>query len=207
MRLVSVDPTKSKRGGINYIITFDDGVSSELLGDTVLHFHLHAGDEFTSEQWSEICLYDEEQQIVAKIIDWISRRARSEGELRTRLLTSGYQKCAVDRALSRLKDHGYLDDRQFAVKFVRALIKKKPVGEHRLRAELTKKGITGNDLETALEEVRDKQEELARQAAIKKMKILRKTDPLKRKTQLWRFLEQRGFSADIIHKVLNEMFS
>lgn len=202
MRLISVEPSKGKE--IRYLVTAEEGLQRLLLGETVLRYHLQSGTDMDEKQWREICLYDDEQRMVSKGIDLLSRRERSESELRNRFAKAGYLSEAIDRAIERLKDHGHLNDSRFARRYAGALMKKKAIGEYRLRSELAKKGITGELLESVVAELLPEQENKAHEAAIKKIKTIRDADPEKRKARLWRFLEQRGFASDIIRKVLED---
>lgn len=204
MRITSIDIVKSKnRGQVRYQALFESGESIDLLADTVLFFQLHAGDELSEEQWNSIRIHDEEKTIIQQSIGLIARRIRSGKELRDRFIRKGFSETAVDGAIEHLSKHGYLDDSHFALLFAKQLLKKKPVGEIKLRYELRKKGINDSLMERILSELMDDQEELAKQAAQKKLKTIKSEDTEIIRQKLWRFLEQRGFTSEIIRKTID----
>lgn len=206
MQITSLDVVKQKnRKTAFYEIITDDDRQLTVQADTAVYFNLHTGDELTEEQWSSIMLYDEEKSIIQISIDLISRRLRSEKELRDRFTRKGFSGTAVDNAIVHLRDHGYLDDKHFAMLFAKQIMKKKPVGEIKLRYELRKKGISETVTERILSEMFENQAELAKQAALKKLKTMKSGDTDIIRHKLWRFLEQRGFTGEIIRTTVDSV--
>ena len=76
-------------------------------------------------------------------------RAHSRLELRRKLVRRGYEADAVDGALVRLSDLGYLDDRSFAEGHVRR--RSASLGPLALSAELAARGIDRQAADAALD--------------------------------------------------------
>ncbi len=207
MRIESIEILKQKnRRTALYQIRSDDGREKIIQADTIVYFNLHTGDELTEAQWPSIVLYDEEKTIVQISLDLISRRLRSEKELHDRFRQKGFQDQAIVNAISHLRNNGYLNDNHFALLFAKQLIKKKPVGEMKIRFELKNKGIADTEIERIIDELSEQQNDMALHAALKKMNTIKNDDPNIIKQKLWRFLQQRGFSGEAIRKTIEKMF-
>lgn len=125
----------------------------------------------------------------------------------------------IERVIQKLLNLKYLNDAAFAKNFIDAEIRRKPQSLRIIKQKLLHKGIksdlvedaicarrgSGND-ETGDNEVEsgDLELDMARAAAIKKIKTLRAQTPLKQKEKLYRFLAARGFTSSTIFKVLRE---
>lgn len=72
-------------------------------------------------------------------------RERGTAELRRRLADDGYPPEAVEDALNRAVDLGFLDDERFADALARGLVNSRKLGRKRVRGELAAKGV-GDEL-------------------------------------------------------------
>lgn len=79
----------------------------------------------------------------------LARRAHSRAELRRKLGRRGYGDDEVDGAISRLAEHGYLDDAEFAAAHVRRRSASR--GPLALAAELAARGVDRRAAGAALE--------------------------------------------------------
>ena len=86
----------------------------------------------------------------ARAIGLLARRAHSRSELRRKLRMKGYEVEAVEAAIARLAELGYLDDQAFA----RELVRRRGAlrGPLALSAELAAKGVDRADVEAAVAE-------------------------------------------------------
>ena len=82
----------------------------------------------------------------------LSQRMHSQKELRDKLILKGENAEAADAAIDWLTDHGYLDDERFAKSVVRHY-SQKGYGTQRIRSELSRRGISRDLWEEALEEI------------------------------------------------------
>ncbi len=97
-------------------------------------------------------------------------RARSRQELRTRLLDKDFAPTEVDSVLERLSDVGLVDDRDFALDWVRARHMYSARGRTALRHELRAKGVAAELIEEAVGTI-DDEDERARAAALLDKKV------------------------------------
>jgi regulatory protein len=140
----------------------------------------------------------------------LSHRARSERELRDRLVGRGYTAEVADRTVGNLRERGLLDDVAFAQAFARDRLRSRPSGRRRIMAELRRKGVSPQDAERALEQISSGSEEaeidLARRAASKfpRKKI---EDRAATKRRLYAYLARRGFGSSVISAIAREYLS
>ncbi|MGB9867223.1 MAG: regulatory protein RecX [Bacillota bacterium] len=137
----------------------------------------------------------------------LSYRQLTGEELRQRLLRRGHPEAAVEECLTRLREIGYLDERQFARDFVESRSRVRPVGRRKLVAELESKGIprevVQEEVDRALPEERE--QELAIKLAMKKAVGCKEPDRGKLCRRVYRFLVQRGFSGELAVRALAEL--
>ena len=140
----------------------------------------------------------------------LSHRARSERELRDRLLRRGYTPEVAERTLSNLRERGLLDDVAFAQAFARDRLRSRPSGRRRLVADLRGKGVSPEDAERALAEMSHESEEseldLARRA-LAKFPQRGGEDRAATKRRLYAYLARRGFGSGVTSALAREYFS
>lgn len=105
----------------------------------------------------------------------------------------------ISAILDDFKKRGWLSDARFAEQLVHA--RQSKFGSARVANELREKGVADDLIESAVEEVKANELGHARQICHKKFK----SSPTSREdwARQARFLQSRGFSFDVIKKVLN----
>ena len=146
---------------------------------------------------------------MARALRLLTMRARTEEELKDRLLRLGFADSVVASVLARLKELGYLNDMQFARDWALERIELKGYGRALIRFELIKKGIKPSLVDEVLEEVFSTVDEfeLARHVATGRSKAYRGLDPETARRRLISYLARRGFEFPTIEKVTDEIFS
>lgn len=110
----------------------------------------------------------------------------------------------------RLTELGYIDDAKFAAWWIEARQKTKPKGMRLIRLELKKKGIAQDIIEEILhndssDEHIDhvSEEDLALAAIQKKKEIWKRLPKLEQKKKMYDFLGRRGFSFEVIRRIID----
>jgi len=131
----------------------------------------------------------------------LDHRARSEQELRDRLLDAEFPQASVDTVIADLVDSGLVDDRRFAEEWVRQRRTCRGKSRRVLREELRRKGISTADCDHALAVVSDDDEqELARHVAQDRARRIR-TVPADRERKIcpsptdYRSIDTTGLSG------------
>ncbi len=135
-------------------------------------------------------------------VRFLAQRDRTAAQVERFLLSRGVTSSHIEQAICRLTDLGYLDDLAYAQRWVEKRLATKPMGQERLKAELQAKGISDGLAERVLTEVfRRNSEEVvarrARQAKSHQGKWLASE-------YMARFLHQRGFSDEVIDRMMTE---
>ncbi len=138
----------------------------------------------------------------------LARRDRSEQELRRALLRGNTEKHEVEATLEKLRARGYLDDERYAERFARSGLALRGLGRHRLRAELTRRGIRRPLLERGLQEALSEvnEAEILTGLAEKYWRLHQRDQPERRIQKLWAFLLRRGFPADLVGERLRRFW-
>jgi regulatory protein len=134
-------------------------------------------------------------------------RLRSVEEVRKKLAQRGFLGNIIDDVVGDFSRAGLLDDRRFAKIWVQDRLSLKPMGRLRMRLELKAKGLSDADIDDAISQTsKDIDEyELAKPIAVKRLRVLDNVDKLKRKKRVWDFLLRRGFTYDVIDRVVKEI--
>jgi len=144
----------------------------------------------------------------------LKRRLRSRYELETAMTRKGIEAGDQERTLASLADKGLVDDLRYARAWIHTRDLLAPRGASVLRQELTQKGIAKSLIEQVLnerkEEAADECSEQptdldqARRLAQGKQRLYANLAPEVRHRRLGAFLQRRGFSYDVIRRILDE---
>lgn len=134
----------------------------------------------------------------------LARRPYSIAELRRALERKFGAETDVSPALARLRELGYLDDKQFAEFAAASLARNHGYGRHRARRELKAKLVNYKFIEPALERAYQEtsERELLERTLEKKLRALRLPLTRARLAALCQSLLRRGFSAGDIMKTV-----
>jgi regulatory protein len=130
----------------------------------------------------------------------LAMREHSRTEMARKLGPLGTED-EVNSELDRLVELGLLSDARFADAFVRA--KARRFGASRLRVELARRGVSAELIGEAIEEGCG-DSELERARDVYRRKFATPPEDAREWARQARFLQGRGFSTDIIRRVLRE---
>lgn len=144
----------------------------------------------------------------AAALNLISYRARSEKELRERLLERQFLDAEIDKTVLWLKEYGYLNDEQFAEDLSCSRIRVKHWGPLKVTQELMMKGISSTIRNSVLNRYTEDMQVSAATGALEKW--IRKhnlTSPLddKNRQKAIRHLQSRGFTGQSVFKVIKNL--
>lgn len=148
---------------------------------------------------------DEPDRAVAAALNLLTHRGRSERELRQRLRMKGYTAGAIDTAIGKVVDWGYLDDERFAASWVEQRQAGKPRSRRALANELREKGVAREIVETTLEEAEIDEVADARRLAADKWRKDADLELDKRRQRTAAFLARRGYGWDVARQVIDEL--
>jgi regulatory protein len=134
-------------------------------------------------------------------------RARSQHELRLALKRKGFSARVQAEVLERLQGHGYIDDARFARERAAALLRRGRLGPravlHRLQAHGLASEVVREALSAATGAVAFDPLAAARQVLERRRLAGRSLEP-KERARAARLLHGRGFSEDVIQRLLGD---
>jgi regulatory protein len=134
----------------------------------------------------------------------LARRPYSVAEMRRALEKKYPNSSQVPKAISRLRELHYLDDKKFAEHYAYSLARNRAYGRFRIRRELKAKLVDYRQIEPALQQAfaETSERELLEQTLEKKVRTLRLPLTPAKLASLCQSLLRRGFnSGDIIKAV------
>lgn len=99
------------------------------------------------------------EQAREKALRLLEFRSHSEKELCDKLIQAGAKREDLPEIVEFLREFGLLNDSEYAKRLARDLQKLKKLGKRRIVQELKAKGISGEDLEAALSELSEEEED------------------------------------------------
>ena len=153
------------------------------------------------EELAEARAAGERALAMARALNYLGYRARSEREVRERLRRYGYGREISEGVVARLKELGYLDDRDFARIVARE--KARHYGPRKVSAELRRSGVDAELVRSVVEEEFAGRSELedARSAAARRYNMAGSDAEARR---VYGFLTRRGYSAAVCAAVARE---
>lgn len=198
MAKISAIKQQAKRKD-RYSIYVDGKYAFSLSEGELIKSDLKIGQEVTDRELAEL----KDQAVLDKAYDrtlnLISRRPRSEWELRDYLKRKGYDEFAQGSVLCALKDRGYVDDLDFARRWVESRRLLKSTSKRRLSQELRQKHIQDNVIQQVLAEDKADERQVLRDLIARKRRQSKYQDDLKLK----QYLARQGFSYDDIKSAID----
>ena len=142
------------------------------------------------------------QQVWDRAVGLLSRREHSEKELKTKLLSKGgTQSDTIARVIEELKQRNYLSDQRFTDMFVQSRMERGD-GPLKIRHELESKGITESIIDQHLNQPDQVWEKVLLKVWSKKFGEVIPSNYNEWARQA-RFLQSRGFTSELIRKVVS----
>jgi regulatory protein len=132
-----------------------------------------------------------------RALQLLTRRDHSRAELKGKLAAEAESEEELDHVLATLQSERLLSDERYAAQRVAA--RGSRYGNARLKQELRQKGVTDEDIDTALPEAGDETE---RCRAIWAKKFGHLPETAEDRAKQMRFLQYRGFSGEAIRRVM-----
>ncbi len=164
---------------------------------------IRVGNEYTSSELDALKDTARRDKAYNQALGLIARRPRSVWEIETYLRRKEYDKGITEEVLQRLSSAGWLDDHDFARKWVdnRRLLKQ--TSKRRLQQELRAKRVSDEAIQGALSEDDTDERVVLADLAKRKYAQTRYQD----QTKLMQYLLRQGFNYEDVKVVVQEIFS
>ncbi len=178
---------------------FVDGKYSFPLGEAeLLNTGITVGQEFSQEELDELKNRAVVDKGYDRALNLIMRRPRSEWELRDYLKRKDYSQEARDAVLNKLSERGFVDDADFARRWVESRRLLKSTSKRRLTQELRQKRVPDEIIQSTLENDETDEREVLSELIVRKRKQSKYSDNLK----LMQYLVRQGYNYSDIKSVL-----
>ena len=187
------------------LIILDSEKKLEIPLSIFYKYQLSLKEEISENDFQALELEAEIFQGERKALDFLARRIRSSLEVKNYLKRKKISDEIIEKIIKKLRELNYINDYDFAVKYIQYKLRQKEVGVHLLRKELLLKGIKKEDLEQALEEGGAFEIDYDRLYELAYRKCVSLEKKKNKKAKLLFFLFQRGFSKEIVYKIINDL--
>jgi regulatory protein len=166
--------------------------------DELVKYKLRNNDELDKADVKKYKKISEDGKLRARSLEWLLNRPHSEREFRDYLYRKKTEPEQLESLVEEMTGKGYLDNAKFAAWFIE-LQGRRGKSDRAIRAELFRKGISGEMADGVITENAGGEVARLRRAIEKKRKLSRyKNDPQK----LMQYLVGKGFSWQLIKEQL-----
>jgi regulatory protein len=165
---------------------------------------LRVGQELSIDQIEALKNRDQEERAYQYALDLISRRARSEYEIKSRFQRRHTPQDIQEQVIIRLRAKGLVDDNAFAQMWVENRQTFRPRSAWALKQELRKKGVPDHAIHAVLDDFDD--EDAAYRAASKFAGKLLDLSWETFRQRLSNYLRRRGFQYSTISPVVRRVW-
>ena len=168
---------------------------------------------------------EEFEKLYNKALKFLSYRPRSEKEVRDRLKLKAQKskvktttqnsklgidtELLIDKVIQKLKEYKFIDDVEFAKKWIEQRFRFKPRSLSLIKLELKRKGVSEEIIESIIHDsqfIIQNDLEQAKKLVEKRIGRLKGLEKQEIYQKLGRYLASKGFNWDIIKKSIDEMF-
>lgn len=142
------------------------------------------------------------KEATIKLMQFCAYRDRSQKEVETKLREMRMIPQACEQITIKLMQENFLNEERFARSFVRGKFRIKKWGRIKIKQELNKREISAPLIKIAFTEIDDSEYYTTlEEVAAKKLKLIKESNPYKKKQKLVYYLQQRGFEIPLILQV------
>jgi regulatory protein len=198
MKITDIKPQVKTPG--RFSIYIDGSFAFGLSENGLLSTGLRVGRVITEDELIQLKSEARIDKALNQTLDLIARRPRSVWEIDQYLRRKSYSDEEILSIQNTLLKKGYLNDADFARRWVESRRLLKPISRRKLQVELKQKRVSDEDIKSALESDETDEAEVLRAEVAKKRRQTRYQDDVK----LMAYLARQGYSYDDIRNALKE---
>jgi regulatory protein len=205
MQITALQPQVNDPNRVNIFV--DDRFYMGVFALVVLKLGLKVRQELTPELQQALKMEETRQKAIDSAMNYLSFRPRSREEIRRYLRKKETPPELIEDVLTRLVELNLVNDEAFASFWIESRERFRPKGAQAIKQELRMKGLQREVVDEVVNDEHD--EELAMQAGRKRAVTLLKQPELDFNTfrnKLGPFLQRRGFSYEIVKRVVRTLW-
>ncbi|MBI2019538.1 RecX family transcriptional regulator [Candidatus Daviesbacteria bacterium] len=211
-KITSVEPQKKNPHRFNIYLDSEFAFGAD--EDLVVDHRLVAGKVIDQTELEKLLFEAEVGKLMERMYRLFNIRQRSEKEVRDYFRVKSQEsrvkgkeeisQLVIDAVIETLKKKGMVNDLEFAKAWVQARRKSKQKGNKILKVELYQKGIAKEITDEVLGG-ESNQEELAKLALEKKMRVWKNLPTQEFKKKAFEFLMRRGFEYELVKEIVEKI--
>jgi|GEM_PF-1699920 len=186
-------------------VSFDNGEEIKISEDTLVNFGLYKGQE-VEEVFVENLKFEDEKSEALLLSYKFLQRNKTKQQLVDYLYKNKIQRDIIDLILPILEEKNYLNDEDYARRYLSDALNIKKYGKIKSRYMLMSKGIDKNIIEKVMKNYDYELEYMNALDLIEKRISKDETDP-KKINSAKNYLQGRGFEFEIINFTLDDYLS
>ena len=194
--ILPIDKRRSK-------VILDDDFTLVLYRGEIKRFCIEEGSELPNEVYKEIVTEVLRKRARERVLFLLKSSDKTEQELRRKLKEGFYPQEVIEYAIDFLKTHRFINDEEYGRRYVEFQSQKK--SERQIRYDLQRKGLDKEIIGDILREQPVDEEALIRDY-IRKKRLTPENMEAKEKCKVMASLARKGFSYEVVNKVLGEIF-
>ena len=188
-----------------YKIYLDDGSEILLYEEVILKYQLLLKKEIDQNTLIEIDKLNQEWDVYYIALSSIKNRFKSVYELKKLLERKEYPTELVDKAINKLLEQGYLNDRIFSRSYIRSQIVSTNKGPYKIAKELADKRIDPLIIKEEIISFNDEEQTLRIKKIIEKsIKNNHNSGGVVLKQKIYNHLKNLGYNISLINNVISE---
>ena len=199
----SIQPIKRRKD--LFSVQFNDEEKIQVSASAISRFDLYTGKELTQNQMRELTSASQISSLKNYCFAILARKMYSVSEIENKLRQKTKNSNYIESVINDLKRLKLLDDAEYAEVYIRSMKNKMKYSWKEIRFRLYQKGITLDPENFNSEEIEAYELETALSLAGKKLNPDSATDKyLKERKKIFDYLFRKGFSMEIINRVLSQ---
>jgi regulatory protein len=203
--VVMITIVKTKRVDDVITVELDNGEALKIPYQAAGPYILEPGRAVEQTEYAQLKEESQRYRCKKMSLDYLAICPRSAAEMERYLWKKSFDHDLVREIVNGLKNAGYIDDVDYAARYISNKLGKKLVGKNFLSNELQKKGVPRSVIRQALKEseaLHGNVEELYEMAMKKYASIKDRKNAL---SKLAYFLHSRGFESDMVNRVIDRI--
>lgn len=201
--ITKIEVQKKNQDRVNIYV--DEKFFMAIYKELVFTFSLKKGDIIDEDNLRQILKDEMFLKGKNKALNILSKSSQSEKKIREKLVED-FEEDVIDQVIDFLKKYNFINDNELASRIVNTNVNLNKYGKNKIKQNLYNKGIERSAIDEAISNIdQDAEFENALHLAEKRYARVKNEDPKKAYAKISNHLAYKGFSYDIIKRVLNKI--
>lgn len=205
-KITKIEYQKNNKDRVS--IYLDDNYAFGIDLNIMIKYSLAKNIELEDEFIDEILIAEEKIKTYNYALSILSITAKSEKQLRDKMLEKGYDNNFINNAIIKLKQQKYLDDERYSEMLINNKINISKHGKRKIKEALYEKGIDRETIDKKISQISEEDElERAFILGAKKLNTLKEEDTRKKSLKLSNYLITKGFDFSVVKKAVSKLLN